>query len=61
VLPQIESALAPFGVRPHWGKLFVGSAETTYPRLPEFRELAERLDGGGKFRNEFLARYIFDR
>ncbi len=63
VLAQIESALAPFGVRPHWGKLFVGSAETidaVYPRLSHFRELAGRLDGGGKFRNEFLARYIFD-
>jgi len=64
LLPQIESALEPLGVRPHWGKLFVGSAEaigTVYPRLPAFRELTERLDGGGKFRNEFLARYIFDR
>ena len=61
VLPQIESALAPFGVRPHWGKLFVGSLEERYPRLPDFRLLAERLDGAGKFRNEFLARYIFDR
>jgi len=63
VLPQIESALAPFGVRPHWGKLFVGSAEaieSVYPRLPEFRALAERLDGGGKFRNDFLARYLFN-
>ena len=63
VLPQIESALEPFGVRPHWGKLFVGSPEaieSVYPRLPEFRELAEQLDGGGKFRNEFLARYIFN-
>lgn len=64
MLPQIESALAPFGVRPHWGKLFVGSAETleaVYPRLPDFRRVAGELDGGGKFRNEFLARYIFDR
>ena len=61
VLPKLESALAPFGVRPHWGKLFVASPEAAYPRLPEFRELAERLDAGGKFRNEFLARYIFDR
>jgi len=25
VLPRIESALAPFDARPHWGKLFVGS------------------------------------
>jgi alditol oxidase len=62
VLPEIESALAPFGVRPHWGKLFVGSAdalEAVYPKLPDFRRLAEQFDGGGKFRNAFLRRYIF--
>jgi xylitol oxidase len=61
VLPQIESALAPFGVRPHWGKLFVGSRhaiEAVYPKLPEFRRLALELDGGGTFRNDFLRRYV---
>lgn len=63
VLPTLESALAPFGVRPHWGKLFVGSAEAieaVYPRLPEFRRLARQFDEGGKFRNDFLERYVFD-
>ena len=62
VLPQIESALAPFSVRPHWGKLFVGSAEAldaVYPKLPDFRRLARELDSGGKFRNAFLRRYVF--
>jgi alditol oxidase len=62
VLPKLESALAPFGVRPHWGKLFVGSAEAleaVYPRLPDFRRLAHELDSGGKFRNAFLRRYVF--
>jgi xylitol oxidase len=61
VLPQIESALEPFGVRPHWGKVFLRSAESleaVYPRLPEFRRLLQKLDGGGKFRNEFIARYL---
>ena len=61
VLPQIESALAPFGVRPHWGKLFTASAEAleaVYPRLPDFRSLVRRLDSGGKFRNDFIARYV---
>jgi alditol oxidase len=63
VLPQIESALEPFGVRPHWGKLFVGSAEgiaAAYPRLPDFRRLARELDERGAFRNAFLERYVFD-
>jgi xylitol oxidase len=62
VLPQLESALAPFGMRPHWGKLFVGSAEAleaVYPTLPDFRRLAQEVDGGGKFRNAFLQRYVF--
>jgi xylitol oxidase len=58
VLPQIESALAPFDVRPHWGKLFVGSPHTSYPKLPDFRRLARELDGGGKFHNAFLRRYV---
>jgi xylitol oxidase len=63
VLPALESALAPFGVRPHWGKLFAGSAqaiEAVYPKLPDFRRLAGHFDRGGKFRNEFLQRYVFD-
>ena len=61
VLPQIESALAPFGPRPHWGKLFTASAEdleAVYPKLPDFRRLLQKFDGGGKFRNEFSSRYV---
>jgi xylitol oxidase len=63
-LPQIESALAPFNPRPHWGKLFVGSAElveAVYPKLTDFRLLAQRFDSGEKFRNAFLDRYVFSR
>ncbi|HEX3805746.1 MAG TPA: D-arabinono-1,4-lactone oxidase [Gaiellaceae bacterium] len=56
VLPQIEDALAPFGARPHWGKVFV-RLDDVYPKLPAFRELRERLDPTGAFRNDFLARY----
>jgi alditol oxidase len=61
LLPQIEAALAPFGPRPHWGKLFVSSAhelEAAYPRLAEFRQLREELDPGGTFRNDFIAHYV---
>jgi xylitol oxidase len=61
VLPQIESALAPFSPRPHWGKLFVTSPdglEAAYPKLPEFRRLRRGLDPAGKFRNDFVAHYI---
>jgi len=62
LLPAIEAALAPFQARPHWGKLFVATVrelEPRYPRLPEFRRLAERLDPRGAFRNAFLDRHVF--
>jgi xylitol oxidase len=61
VLPRIEAALAPFAVRPHWGKLFISSAEqidAAYPLLPAFRELRDRLDPDRKFRNAFVDRYV---
>ncbi|HEY3472023.1 MAG TPA: FAD-binding protein [Amycolatopsis sp.] len=57
VLPVLEERLAPFGARPHWGKLFHGGG--SYPRLADFRALADDLDPGGKFRNPFLRRHVF--
>ncbi|HWD03728.1 MAG TPA: FAD-binding protein [Amycolatopsis sp.] len=60
LLPLIEARLAPFGPRPHWGKLFHGEAlDLAYPHLPDFRALATRLDPTGKFRNSFLERHVF--
>jgi alditol oxidase len=62
LLPRIESALEPFGPRPHWGKLFAAppqDLEAAYPKLPEFRRLLQRSDGDGKFRNEFISRYVW--
>lgn len=62
VLPEIEKALTPFGVRPHWGKLFTiepAVLRSRYKRLLEFVELAKELDAQGKFRNEFLNKNIF--
>jgi xylitol oxidase len=58
LLPVLEERLAPFGARPHWGKLFRGGPGE-YPRLAEFRALAESLDPRGKFRNPFLDRHVF--
>ena len=52
VLPAIESALAPFEPRPHWGKLFTMSPEaisSAYPRLRDFVALLERHDPDGTF------------
>jgi xylitol oxidase len=62
ILPLIEDALAPFGPRPHWGKLFTMPPEAVraaYPRLPGFVALAGVLDPAGTFRNAFLDRYVF--
>jgi FAD/FMN-containing dehydrogenases len=62
VLPDIEKTLSPFGVRPHWGKLFTmepAVLRSRYKRLPEFVELAKKYDPQGKFRNEFVNAYIF--
>lgn len=58
LLPLIESQLAPFGARPHWGKLFTMRAEQVkplYPRMNAFLELASRFDPQGALGNEFLA------
>jgi alditol oxidase len=62
LLPVIEKELAPFGVRPHWGKLFTVSAaqlKASYPKLPDFIALAQQYDPRGKFRNAFLNTNIF--
>ncbi|HWA18665.1 MAG TPA: FAD-binding protein [Devosia sp.] len=62
ILPAIEAALAPFAPRPHWGKMFTMPArdvQATFPRLADFRALAQRLDPEGKFRNGFVDEYVF--
>ena len=61
VLPAIEDLLAPYEPRPHWGKVFGISPEVVrarYPRADDFRRLASELDPHGKFRNDFVDRYL---
>ena len=56
-LVRLEAALAPFGARPHWGKLFGADAATLaplYERMPDFMRLVERLDPRGAFGNSWL-------
>jgi xylitol oxidase len=58
-LTEVEAALAPFGARPHWGKLThiqAGQPELLYPRLGDARALFERLDPAGRFSNHRLER-----
>lgn len=62
LLPKIEEKLAPFGVRPHWGKLFTinpGVLASRYERLNDFRALISQYDPEGKFRNDFINTNIF--
>jgi xylitol oxidase len=61
VLDRLEEVLLPLGARPHWGKVFRAAADVVtprYPRLGEFRELAERYDPQGRFRNAWTARKL---
>ena len=60
-LVEIEAALAPFGARPHWGKVFLADAAAIaplYERLGDFRRLVGRLDPGGVFANDWLRRHV---
>lgn len=62
VLPLVEKQLEPFDARPHWGKLFTMSparVQSLYPKMKNFRALLETYDSRGKFRNEFVNKYIF--
>jgi xylitol oxidase len=53
-LVAVESALAPFSPRPHWGKLFLTPG--TYARMADFAALRSRLDPRDAFRNPWLHR-----
>ena len=60
-LVEVEAALAPFGARPHWGKVFLADAAAVaplYERAGDFARLAGRLDPGGVFTNAWLRRHL---
>jgi len=62
LLPIIEKELAPFNVRPHWGKLYSMAPDvlaSRYEKLPVFKNLVSQFDPKGKFRNEFLNTTIY--
>ncbi|MBK9316833.1 MAG: FAD-binding protein [Acidobacteria bacterium] len=57
LIPIVEEQLAPFGPRPHWGKLFTipsPQLRARYVRFADFQQLLRQYDPKGKFRNEFL-------
>jgi xylitol oxidase len=62
LLPLIERELAPFNVRPHWGKLFsIPSSQLAarYEKWDDFKQLVARLDPKAKWRNEFLSTNLY--
>jgi xylitol oxidase len=61
LLVPLEAALAPFGARPHWGKVFAAGAASIAPRYarhPDFVALVTRFDPRGAFRNAWLERCV---
>ncbi len=61
LLPVLEERLLPLGARPHWGKQFAADRAqlaALYPRIDDFRDLAERFDPNRLFRNPFLAQKL---
>jgi alditol oxidase len=57
VIDRIEAQLAPYDARPHWGKVFTTPAERMpelYPRLADFRRLAQRHDPQARFANDLV-------
>jgi xylitol oxidase len=62
LLPKIEEKLTPFGVKPHWGKLFTispAALQARYPKLADFKALIKEYDSDGKFMNDFITQNIF--
>jgi alditol oxidase len=61
VLSRVESALAPFAPRPHWGKLSTVTGKvlrSRFEQLDAFEELVDEWDPTGKFRNHYLAEVL---
>lgn len=61
LLPRIEAALLPLGARPHWGKLTTVAPEelaALFPRLADFRALADRLDPEHALRGGYVERLL---
>lgn len=61
-LPTLEASLAPFGARPHWGKIFSAASfdfKVLYPQFKAWVDYRARLDPERKFINEQLSDWGF--
>jgi len=62
LISLIEEKLAPFNVRPHWGKLFTMSPkllQSRFEKIDDFKELLQKHDPKGKFRQEFIDTHLY--
>jgi alditol oxidase len=58
----VERAFAPFGARPHWGKVFAMDRDEVaahYPQLAGVGQLAAQHDPERRFGNMFLERFLY--
>ena len=61
VVREVERVLAPYGARPHWGKVFAMDPAVVagrYVRRADFADLRRRCDPTDKFRNDFVDAYV---
>jgi xylitol oxidase len=61
VVAELEQRLAPFGPRPHWGKVFrmpPAAVQPLYPRLADVVALRRKLDPDGVFGNAMVDEYL---
>ena len=61
VVAALETELAPFDPRPHWGKVFTMAPEVVrarYRRLGDFQALRRSLDPTNRFGNRMVDRYL---
>jgi xylitol oxidase len=61
VLPMIEGVLKPFGVRPHWGKIFTLSSDylrEQYSNFDAFLRLKGKLDPEGILTNDYVKKFL---
>jgi L-gulono-1,4-lactone dehydrogenase len=58
---EVESIMNGFAGRPHWGKIHFQTDQTLAPRYPqwsEFKDVRDRLDPTGTFRNAYTDRVL---
>jgi xylitol oxidase len=63
LISMIEEKLKPFGCVPHWGKLFTmlpAEIQSRYPKFDDFLALAKKMDPNGKWKNDFLDKFIYN-